>query len=95
MFNIGAVHITQGINYSLEAGEISPQQIQTILIKHMNNIDDNIYPEDRALNQEAINNNCGRVLTVHKISDFKIYCITEGLGNPEYLNTIILHADEY
>ena len=95
MFDLGKVLITAGINHSLEIGALSHQDIQTIIIKHLNNIDDNKHPEDREANQEAINNNFGRILTVHNINDLRIYCITEGLGSPKDIYTTTLLTEEY
>lgn len=100
MFELGIITITSGINTALADGELTNNDIQYILLRHLNNVDDNKYPEDRKANQQAINEGNGRVLTVHNIEHStgkteRIYCITEGLGSPEYLNTCILYADEY
>lgn len=100
MFELGKILVTQGINIALEDGEITTKELQYIIFRHLNNVDDNKYCEDRKANQQAINEGNGRVLTVHNIKHStgrteKIYCITEGLGNPEYLHTTILYAEEY
>ena len=94
LFDLGNIYITTGVKLNIKKNRITLKDVQNIIKKHSNLKDDNKHIEDRSMNIEAINTNCGRIFTVHFISNIKLYCITDGLGTTE-LHTTILLSEEY
>lgn len=79
-------------------------EIQKNLYKHFINESD-LCEEDLEMNEQAINDKCGRVLSMFKTSKGKIYIITSGLeymdndptdiNDINYYNTVVMFANEY
>lgn len=94
--------MTRGVDASIKNEELSHSDILPLLHRHFANEGDEC-KEDKALNEDAIKNESGRVFSVfNNVKGHKLYIITDGLhlaNDPEYgkdyPHTTILFPDEY
>ena len=98
LFGLTGVYITNGVQYLLDENIISELELNILLLKHVKNIDDNKYEEDRKYNLEAIKTGTGRVLSVYELNGHRFYINSyvskKGSGTIAD-ETMIMLCDEY
>ncbi|MGL5381066.1 hypothetical protein [Clostridium sp.] len=99
LFTIENCSITLGIQNLIDNNELTFDDINEMLLRHMKNDDDNKYEEDREYNLQGINNG-GRVLSVYNVNNNKMYINSyiQRCSNPSTrvgCETLVMLTDEY
>lgn len=98
LFELTNVYMTNGVQRLIAENIINDLDINIMLLKHMQNVDDSEHQEDIKANQEAINSGTGRVLSVYetKGSRFYINSYMEKINDKAAASeTMIMLCDEY
>lgn len=96
LFNLGETVMTRGVYEKLEDIEdvLSMDDLMLMLGKHLHNDSDSC-EEDRELNQQAINQNCDRVVSKFNLFGDSYFVITYLYENQNYNNTTVMLTWEY
>ena len=95
LFEVKQAFITRGVEELQNQELINGLDILSMLKKHMCNVDDNEFEEDREYNLRAIKNGFGRVFSVYNIGDEKIYIVSYLDKNLVSEETTIMLSEEY
>lgn len=76
LFNPGAIILSDCIENMYKEGDITLQDVEKLIIRHITGDDGNLEEEDHNTNVEAIKNN-ERILSHYKLNGNSIYVITE------------------
>lgn len=98
LFELTGVYTTSGVKYLLDENIINELELNILLLKHIKNIDDNKYEEDRKYNFEAIKTGTGRVLNVYELNDNRFYInsyVSKKGSRTIADETTIMLCDEY
>ena len=96
--NCDCVYMTNGVQYLLDENVINEFDLNVLLLKHIKNIDNNKYEEDRKYNLEAIETGNGRVLSVYELNDNRFYInsyVSKKGSRTIADETMIMLCDEY
>lgn len=96
LFNLGETVMTRGVYEKLEDIEdvLSMDDLMLMLGKHLHNDSDSC-EEDRELNQQAIDQNCDRVVSKFNLFGNSYFVITYLYENQTYNNTTVMLTWEY
>lgn len=98
LFELTNVYMTSGVQSLIAENVITDLDINIMLLKHMQNVDDNEHQEDIKANQEAINSGIGRVLSVYESKGSRLYInsyMEKVNGKAAASETMIMLCDEY
>lgn len=98
LFGLTGVYITNGVQYLLDENVINELDLNVLLLKHIKNIDDNKYEEDRKYNLKSIETGTGRVLSVYELHDHRFYInsyMSKKGSRTIADETMIMLCDEY
>jgi hypothetical protein len=94
-FNVGRTLMTAGVNSYMEEHIVSMNELITLLDRHVSGDWGDIPEEDAELNEGAIRNKEGRIMSAYELSGKRVWIITDGLHDEKETYTTVLFPEEY